>query len=72
MLCLILKSKKHKQPPPYKKRSKCSVLHSETLDCRNMVLNNEVSGTLQAKTNGGHSLNYINPVVVYDSKDKSI
>ena len=32
------------------------------LDCRNMTANAELSGTLQAKSNGGQSLNYINPV----------
>lgn len=32
-------------------------------DCRNLRLNEEVSGTLQAKENGGYSLNYQNPVV---------
>lgn len=33
------------------------------LDCRSMTGNAELSGTLQAKNNGGHSLNYMNPVV---------
>ncbi len=37
------------------------------LDCRNFTGNNEVSATLQAKSNGGHSLNYVNPVV-YDAR----
>lgn len=31
-------------------------------DCRNMVENEELSGILQAKSNGGYSLNYQNPV----------
>lgn len=35
-----------------------------TCDCRNYAVNEEISGTLQAKENGGHSLNYINPVAV--------
>ena len=35
-----------------------------TYDCRNHAMNEELSGTLQAKENGGYSLNYINPVVV--------
>lgn len=35
----------------------------ESFDCRNYSVNEELSGTLQAKGNGGHSLNYINPVV---------
>lgn len=33
------------------------------VDCRNLMLNEELSGTLQAKENGGQSLNYQNPVV---------
>lgn len=33
------------------------------IDCRNDAVNGEVSGTLQAKSNGGHSLNYVNPVM---------
>lgn len=32
------------------------------IDCRNMVVNEKLSATLQAKGNGGQSLNYINPV----------
>ena len=34
-----------------------------TADCRNSALNKELSGTLQAKPNGGFSYNCINPVV---------
>lgn len=33
-------------------------------DCRNDAVNLELSGTLQAKDNGGQSLNYTNPVAV--------
>ena len=33
------------------------------IDCRNDAANEEVSGTLQAKANGGYSLNYVNPVM---------
>lgn len=33
------------------------------LDCRNIVGNEGISGTLQAKNEGGFSLNFINPVV---------
>lgn len=33
-----------------------------SIDCRNLVLNEEKSGTLQAKNQGGYSLNYQNPV----------
>lgn len=36
-------------------------------DCRNLRLNEEISGTLQAKENGGYSLNYQNPIV-YDAR----
>lgn len=32
------------------------------VDCRNLTENEELSATLQAKSNGGHSLNYQNPV----------
>ena len=41
------------------------------LDCRNMTANGELSATLQAKSNGGQSLNYINPVaepLIYDAR----
>lgn len=41
------------------------------LDCRNMAVNEELSATLQAKGNGGKSLNYINPVaepLIYDAR----
>ena len=37
---------------------------SFTIDCRNLYLNIEKSGTLQAKSGGGYSLNFINPVVI--------
>ena len=37
------------------------------IDCRNMIVNDEISGTLQAKNEGGFSLNFINPVV-YDQQ----
>lgn len=36
--------------------------HAVAFDCRN-AKENAISGTLQAKPNGGHSLNYLNPVV---------
>lgn len=35
-----------------------------TLDCRNLCENEELSGTIQAKENGGYSLNYQNPIRV--------
>ena len=34
------------------------------LDCRNARVNNDISGTIQAKPNGGFSYNYINPVCI--------
>lgn len=34
-----------------------------SIDCRNLVLNEGKSGTLQAKNQGGYSLNYQNPVL---------
>ena len=34
-----------------------------SVDCRNLNTNREVSGTLQAKSNGGFSYNYLNPVL---------
>lgn len=37
------------------------------LDCRNLIGNAEISGTLQAKNEGGFSLNFVNPVV-YDCR----
>ena len=39
-----------------------TLFEPRSLDCRNMAVNEELSGTLQAKNNGGHSLNYTNPV----------
>jgi len=35
-----------------------------TVDCRNLCENEELIGTIQAKENGGYSLNYQNPVRV--------
>ena len=37
------------------------------LDCRNLIGNDGISGTLQAKNEGGFSLNFVNPVV-YDCR----
>lgn len=34
------------------------------IDCRNSIVTEELSGTLQAKSTGGYSLNYQNPVMV--------
>ena len=38
--------------------------HAQAVDCRNLELKEDVSGTLQAKENGGYSLNYQNPVML--------
>jgi DNA (cytosine-5)-methyltransferase 1 len=35
----------------------------QSVDCRNLVTNEEISGTLQSKSTGGYSLNYQNPVL---------
>lgn len=37
------------------------------VDVRNLALTEELSGTLQAKTTGGYSLNFINPVLVRET-----
>lgn len=50
--------------PPGRRREDDSNLVVSTVDVRNMVLGADISGTLQAKENGGYSLNYINPVLV--------
>ena len=39
-----------------------TLFEPKSLDFRNIAVNEELSATLQAKSNGGHSLNYINPV----------
>lgn len=36
----------------------------ESIDCRNCRSNGDLSGTLQAKENGGFSINYINPIAI--------
>lgn len=35
------------------------------IDCRNMSVNEELSATLQAKNEGGHSLNFVNPIYYF-------
>lgn len=45
--------------------------HSFSVDCRNMYVNQEKSGTLQAKNEGGFSLNFINPVI-YDNTSSTL
>lgn len=39
----------------------CGVCYA--VDVRHLRIDGTVSGTLQAKSTGGHSLNYINPVI---------
>jgi DNA (cytosine-5)-methyltransferase 1 len=46
--------------------------HAVAYDCRNHTAHKEISGTLQAKPNGGQSLNYINPVAVPIGIDSEI
>lgn len=36
----------------------------QSVDVRNLALNDDISGTLQSKENGGYSLNFQNPVIV--------
>ena len=43
--------------------------HAVAYDCRNHIVNDDVSGTLQSKNNGGFSLNYINPIVSFDVQE---
>lgn len=43
------------------------IVYPVALDCRNLIGNTKISGTLQAKNEGGYSLNFINPVV-YDCR----
>lgn len=42
------------------------VVHS--IDCRNLEMNEEISGTLQAKNNGSYSPNYQNPIVYNEAQ----
>jgi len=41
------------------------------LDCRNFATNEELSAPLQAKSTGGHSLNFINPIYCMAAKQQS-
>ena len=43
-----------------------------SVDCRNMVLNKELSGTLQTKENGGYSLNYQNPILCLNDQGGAV
>lgn len=38
------------------------LMPANSVDCRNLCENKELSGTIQSKTGGGYSLNYQNPV----------
>ena len=42
------------------------------VDCRNMTLNEQISGTLQAKGNGGYSLNYQNPILCLNDQGGAV
>ena len=42
-----------------------------TVDCRNLRLNCEKSGTLQAKNVGGFSYNYLNPVLMENNNGQT-
>ena len=42
-----------------------------SVDCRNLCENEEVSATLQAKSNGGYSLNYQNPIHLMYAVDET-
>ena len=39
------------------------------VDCRNLEVTEDLSGTLQAKNVGGYSYNYLNPVLYEDEGD---
>lgn len=54
-------------PPPLSQEDHVQFA-SCTMDCRNLVLNSEISGTLQSKKSGGYSLNYINPVIYENTR----
>lgn len=41
------------------------------VNCRNMRLSEELSGTIQAKPNGGYSLNFVNPVLLTDAQSNA-
>lgn len=43
-----------------------------SIDCRNLYLNKEKSGTLQAKESGGFSLNFINPVLCLNDQGGAV
>lgn len=48
---------------PLVARGPHAVMHAAAVDCRNLNLAEELSGTLNAKGSGGHSLNFQNPVM---------
>lgn len=43
-----------------------------SVDCRNLEVNREKSGTLQAKENGGFSYNYLNPVLMENKHEQKV
>ena len=54
------------EPGPYVTQALPMECEVTSLDVRNLNDNGDISGTIQAKTNGGYSLNYINPIVIQD------
>ena len=47
-----------------KPSSSTYIVSTDALDCRNLALSAECSAPLQAKPNGGWSLNFVNPIMV--------
>lgn len=45
-------------------------VHSYSIDCRNTRLNEEVNTTLQAKEEGGWSVNFLSPVLIVNGDDE--
>lgn len=43
-----------------------------SVDCRNLELNENRSGTLQAKESGGFSYNYLNPVLMENMNERQV
>lgn len=50
---------------------KCQNENVKSIDCRNNRIS-DISGTLQSKSNGGYSLNYINPVYVPQERENCL
>lgn len=54
----------------YKDATDLVTEETSAVDCRNLNLFTDVSGTLQSKKSGGYSLNYQNPVLVPNDKER--